>query len=84
MSAEVQESRRRVLNWLTGHKAFYGNSHSHEKVADAWEQMEVFDEAGSCITFKENEDGFIDAFDITDGLKMSNRTWRHAVDEQKP
>ena len=37
MHEEVQENRKRVLSWLTGHRALYGKSHSHEQQEDAWE-----------------------------------------------
>ena len=37
MRVEVQENRKRIICWLTGHKALYGKSHSHRAKEDAWE-----------------------------------------------
>ena len=42
----------------------------------------VFDEVGRCISITENEDGILMVDDITDGLKMANRSGRSAADER--
>ena len=52
-------------------------------MADAWEQLEFFDVSGSCIQLRQNENGEVDAIDITEGLKMANRSGRDAQAEKK-
>ena len=64
------------------HKALYGRSQSHNAKEDAWEQLMAFDTAGSCILMQKDRKGNLKPVDITEGLKMANRSGHSAADEQ--
>ena len=70
------------MSWRNENVGRNGASQRDEKVADAWEKLEMFDEAGSCIILQEI-DGYTHATDITEGLKMANRSGQHALNEMK-
>ena len=65
-----------------GHKALYGDSQSHKAKEDAWEQLMAFDTAGSCILMQKDKKGNLIPVDITEGLKMANRSGHSAAEEQ--
>ena len=81
MQVEVRKNREELNCYIASHKALYGKSHSHAAKVDAWEQLIAFDATGSCILMTKDKKGNCVPVDITEGLKMANRSGHNAVDE---
>jgi hypothetical protein len=82
VAAEVRANRKKIAGWVTSHKALYGWSQSHSAQEDAWEQLMAFDTSGSCILMMKDKKGNDIPVDITEGMKMANRSGFNAADEQ--